>query len=69
MNKAEELKETGLTKEQQIEFFELKKIRCKRGFFTPEESKRYNELFHIHAQAFVSKMKAFEEANRIIMSN
>ncbi len=69
MNKAEELKETGLTKEQQLEFFELKRTWSERGFLLPDEKQRYDELFHIHAQAFVKKMKAFEEINRLVMSN
>lgn len=59
----------SLTPNEKQEYLNLKYIRCERGFFLPDETKRYNKLFDKNAQEFINKMKKIEETNRLIMSN
>jgi hypothetical protein len=44
-----------MTKEEKEEFNKLKHIKAERGFWLPEEEKRFNELFDIHALDFKLK--------------
>ncbi len=46
-----------MSEEEKKEFTNLKYIRAERGFFLPDEEKRYNELFDLLAISFTKKMK------------
>jgi hypothetical protein len=58
-----------MTPEERQEFLELKFIRAERGFWLPDEQKRYHELFDLHAIDFKLKCRAVDLIQKQIEEN
>jgi len=58
-----------MTEEEKIEFRDLKRIRAERGFWLPEEEKRWNTLFDLHAIDFKLKCKKIDLIYKQMLEN
>lgn len=58
-----------MTEQEKKEFSELKHIRAERGFWLPDEQKRYEELFDLHALDFKLKCKDIDLIHKQIEQN
>jgi hypothetical protein len=50
-----------MTPEEREEFTALKYVRAEQGFFTPEQSERWNYLHELQGKEFLRLMKILEE--------
>jgi hypothetical protein len=50
-----------MTPEEREEFTALKYARAEQGFFTPEQSERWNYLHELQGKEFLRLMKILEE--------
>lgn len=60
---------TPLTPEEKQEFNQLKRVRCSRGFFLPNEEQRYNVLWDKNAKGVVETLQQFDRIAKCIECN
>lgn len=58
-----------MTPEEQEEFRNLKLIKATRGFWLPQEERRYYELFDLHALDFKLKCQALDLIHKQMEQN